>query len=252
MACWSRTSRASACTADNGHQAAGQGARQLLRLDQPPARSFIWEQAKQGDYAHGVRTWWLDACEPELRPEQSGNLRYHLGPGLEVGNIYPLLTPRASSRACAPSRRTRSSCCAGPPGPGSQRYGALVWSGDIDSTFDDLRRQITAGLNIGLSGIPWWTTDIGGFKGGDITTPGFRELIGGGSSSACSRRSAGCTASASRGARTTGPRRPARTTRSGRLATSLRDPAPLPAAQGAAAAPTSWTACGRPTRPACR
>ena len=60
---------------------------------------------------------------------------------------------------------------------GSQRYGALVWSGDIDSTFDDLRRQITAGLNIGLSGIPWWTTDIGGFKGGDITTPGFRELI---------------------------------------------------------------------------
>src|SRR6185437_3480813 len=50
-------------------------------------------------------------------------------------------------------------------------------SGDIDSTFDDLRRQIPAGLNIGLSGIPWWTTDIGGFKGGDITSPSFRELI---------------------------------------------------------------------------
>jgi alpha-D-xyloside xylohydrolase len=60
---------------------------------------------------------------------------------------------------------------------GSQRYGALVWSGDIDSTFDDLRRQIPAGLNIGLSGIPWWTTDIGGFKNGDITSPSFRELI---------------------------------------------------------------------------
>jgi alpha-D-xyloside xylohydrolase len=60
---------------------------------------------------------------------------------------------------------------------GSQRYGAAVWSGDIDSTFEDLRRQIPAGLNIGLSGIPWWTTDIGGFKGGDITSPSFRELI---------------------------------------------------------------------------
>jgi len=60
---------------------------------------------------------------------------------------------------------------------GSQRYGALVWSGDIDSTFEDLRRQIPAGLNIGLSGIPWWTTDIGGFKNGDITSPSFRELI---------------------------------------------------------------------------
>jgi alpha-D-xyloside xylohydrolase len=60
---------------------------------------------------------------------------------------------------------------------GSQRYGAAVWSGDIDSTFEDLRRQLPAGLNIGLSGIPWWTTDIGGFKGGDITSPYFRELI---------------------------------------------------------------------------
>jgi alpha-D-xyloside xylohydrolase len=60
---------------------------------------------------------------------------------------------------------------------GSQRYGALVWSGDIESTFDDLRRQIPAGLNIGLSGIPWWTTDIGGFKNGNIGDPTFRELI---------------------------------------------------------------------------
>ena len=60
---------------------------------------------------------------------------------------------------------------------GSQRYGAAVWSGDIDSTFEDLRRQIPAGLNIGLSGIPWWTTDIGGFKGGDIGSPSFRELL---------------------------------------------------------------------------
>jgi alpha-D-xyloside xylohydrolase len=60
---------------------------------------------------------------------------------------------------------------------GSQRYGALVWSGDIESNFDALRRQITAGLNIGLSGIPWWTTDIGGFKNGNIHDPVFRELI---------------------------------------------------------------------------
>jgi alpha-D-xyloside xylohydrolase len=52
-----------------------------------------------------------------------------------------------------------------------------VWSGDIDSTFEDLRRQIPAGLNIGLSGIPWWTTDIGGFKEGDIRSPAFRELL---------------------------------------------------------------------------
>jgi alpha-glucosidase (family GH31 glycosyl hydrolase) len=60
---------------------------------------------------------------------------------------------------------------------GSQRYGVAVWSGDVDSTFEDLRRQIPAGLNIGLSGIAWWTTDIGGFKGGDVRSPSFRELL---------------------------------------------------------------------------
>ena len=60
---------------------------------------------------------------------------------------------------------------------GSQRYGAAVWSGDIDSTFEALAEQIPAALNIGIAGIPWWTSDIGGFKGGDPSSPYFRELI---------------------------------------------------------------------------
>ena len=60
---------------------------------------------------------------------------------------------------------------------GSQRYGALVWSGDIMSRWEDFRRQICAGLNMGAAGIPWWTTDIGGFHGGVITDEGFRELL---------------------------------------------------------------------------
>ena len=60
---------------------------------------------------------------------------------------------------------------------GSQRYGAAVWSGDIQSTFEALQAQVRAGLNIGMSGIPWWTTDIGGFYGGNINTPYFQELI---------------------------------------------------------------------------
>jgi alpha-D-xyloside xylohydrolase len=60
---------------------------------------------------------------------------------------------------------------------GSQRYGAAVWSGDIATTFEALRAQIRAGLNIGLSGIPWWTSDIGGFHGGDPDDPDYRELM---------------------------------------------------------------------------
>ena len=60
---------------------------------------------------------------------------------------------------------------------GSQNYGALVWSGDIDTTFRSLRNQFAAGLNMGMAGIPWWTTDIGGFHGGNPDDPAYREVL---------------------------------------------------------------------------
>lgn len=60
---------------------------------------------------------------------------------------------------------------------GSQRYGALVWSGDISSSYEDFRRQICAGIHMSLSGIPWWTTDIGGFNGGNVEDEDFRKLL---------------------------------------------------------------------------
>jgi alpha-D-xyloside xylohydrolase len=60
---------------------------------------------------------------------------------------------------------------------GSQRYGACVWSGDIPSTFEYLRKQIPAGLNAAMSGIVWWNTDIGGFSGANVHDPEFHELL---------------------------------------------------------------------------
>ena len=60
---------------------------------------------------------------------------------------------------------------------GSQKYGALVWSGDIASSFESMRNQLVAGLNMGIAGIPWWTTDIGGFHGGNPDDENFRELF---------------------------------------------------------------------------
>lgn len=143
----------------------------------PDARRFIWEKVKQNYYDIGVKVWWLDACEPEIYPMDPQNLRFHLGNGLEVGHLYPLMHARAfydgmtAAGEAAPISLCRSAWA------GSQRYGAAVWSGDIPSTFEYLRKQLPAGLNIALSGIPWWTTDIGGFMGGDITSPYFRELI---------------------------------------------------------------------------
>ena len=60
---------------------------------------------------------------------------------------------------------------------GSQKYGALVWSGDIKSSFPSMKNQVAAGLNMGIAGIPWWTTDIGGFFGANINDPEFHELL---------------------------------------------------------------------------
>ncbi len=59
----------------------------------------------------------------------------------------------------------------------SQKYASLLWSGDIPSTFESLRDQMIAGLHMGLAGIPWWTTDIGGFMTDDAAAPDFRELL---------------------------------------------------------------------------
>jgi len=143
----------------------------------PRARDYVWSKVRDNYLKFGIKTWWLDACEPELVPEQPENLRYYIGPGLEVGNAYPMLHARGFYEGMQAEGEQEIVLLCRSAWAGSQRYGALVWSGDIDSTFEDLRRQIPAGLNIGLSGIPWWTTDIGGFSKGDINSPSFRELI---------------------------------------------------------------------------
>ncbi|GAC1468409.1 MAG: glycoside hydrolase family 31 protein [Ktedonobacteraceae bacterium] len=143
----------------------------------PEARQFIWGQVREHYFQIGIKTYWLDACEPELFPMDPDNLRFHLGNGLAVGNVYPQLHERGfyeQMRAAgedAPLNLCRSAWA------GSQRYGVAVWSGDISSTFETLQTQVRAGLNMAMSGIPWWTTDIGGFYGGDPESPEFRELL---------------------------------------------------------------------------
>jgi len=143
----------------------------------PEARRFIWDRVKCGYYDHGIKTFWLDACEPEMYPIQCDNLRYHLGDGRAVANIYPRCHAQAFYEGMCAEGETAFIFLARSAWAGSQRYAAAVWSGDILSTWEALRAQVRAGLNIGLSGIPWWTTDIGGFYGGDVNSDYFRELI---------------------------------------------------------------------------
>jgi len=143
----------------------------------PRARKFLWEQIRKGYVEYGIRLFWLDTMEPEIIPLELDNTRFYLGNGSEVAGLYPRFHSQCFYEGLlaegepAPMTLGRSAWV------GSQQYGAAVWSADIPSTWESLRRQVTGGLNICLSGIPHWTTDIGGFHGGDIDDPGFRELI---------------------------------------------------------------------------
>jgi alpha-D-xyloside xylohydrolase len=143
----------------------------------PDARKFVWDRVKENYYAKGIRIFWLDEAEPEYSVYDFDNYRYHIGSDMEVGNFYPVGYAQAfyeGMQAEGQSNVINLLRCAW---AGSQRYGALVWSGDIDCTFLTFRRQLAAGLNMGIAGIPWWTTDIGGFEGGDPDDPAYRELF---------------------------------------------------------------------------
>jgi alpha-D-xyloside xylohydrolase len=135
------------------------------------ARRLFWAQVDRDLFRRGMDAWWMDATEPDLLPTPDLDAqRAHMHPtamgtGSRVLNAYPLLNSQGvyeGQRAAAPDQRvfilTRSAFA------GQQRYAAATWSGDITSTWTALRQQIPAGLNFSLSGIPYWTVDIGGFS----------------------------------------------------------------------------------------
>ncbi len=143
----------------------------------PGARDYLWNKAKENYYEYGIKIFWLDEAEPEYSVYDFDNYRYHMGSNLQIGNIYPREYAKTffnGMEAQGQENIVNLLRCAW---AGSQKYGALVWSGDIASSFDSMRNQLAAGLNMGIAGIPWWTTDIGGFHGGNPDDPEFRELF---------------------------------------------------------------------------
>jgi alpha-D-xyloside xylohydrolase len=143
----------------------------------PGAREFVWSKAKESYYDKGIRVFWLDEAEPEYGIYDFDNYRYRIGPALQVSNIYPFMYAKAFYDGRRAEGETEIMNLIRTAWAGSQRFGALTWSGDIHSSFRSLREQLAAGLSMGIAGIPWWTTDIGGFIGGDPKDPHFRELL---------------------------------------------------------------------------
>ena len=136
----------------------------------PQARGLFWQQMLDHYYPLGIDAWWMDASEPNIRDCTDMDYRKALcgptalGPSTEFFNAYSLVNADAiynGQRGADPDKRvfllTRSGFA------GLQRYSTATWSGDIATRWEDMKAQISAGLNFSVSGIPYWTMDIGGF-----------------------------------------------------------------------------------------
>ena len=162
--------------ADRGNRMMLGGA-SIFDATHPGAREYVWSKARKNYYEDGIKIFWLDEAEPEYNHYQYDIYRYHLGPDVQIGNIYPVMFARAFYEGMSAAGQENVINLLRCAWAGSQKYGALVWSGDIDTTFRSMRNQFAAGLNMGLAGIPWWTTDIGGFHGGNPADPAYREVL---------------------------------------------------------------------------
>ncbi|MFV0502940.1 MAG: TIM-barrel domain-containing protein [Lachnospirales bacterium] len=139
-------------------------------------RKLYWEQTFKGLYQYGIDAWWCDSSEPftpewneKIKPEPDQNyIKFRDSASIyvdqEVSNAYALYHAKGiyeEQRKLNDGKRivnlTRSGYI------GQQKYGTILWSGDISATWDTLRKQIVAGLNMSASGIPYWTLDIGAF-----------------------------------------------------------------------------------------
>ena len=143
----------------------------------PRARKYVWEKCKKNYYDLGIKVFWLDEAEPEYGTYDFKNYRYHMGTNQQIGNIYPQQYSKGFWDGMIEAGQENPVNLVRCAWAGSQRYGALVWSGDIHSTWQDFRNQLCAGLHMGMAGIPWWTTDIGGFAMGNVNDPAFHELL---------------------------------------------------------------------------
>ena len=146
------------------------------------ARKEYWKNIDAALFEKGVDAWWLDTDEPETEGQQDNLLVDHklaIGSGARYANVYPLFHAGGVSEGQqAASDKKRVFILSRSAYAGIQRYGVTAWSGDVLSDWRTFQRQIPAGLNYAISGMPYWTTDIGGFiSGGNLNDPKFRELF---------------------------------------------------------------------------
>ena len=143
----------------------------------PETREYLYEKVKKNYLDLGIDMIWLDNAEPDYVKYDFDQYRYWLGTALSCSNIWPQYYSRAIYDNMIKDGRKNPVNLLRSGWAGSQKYGNVIWSGDVPSTFESFRDQLQCGLNMGLAGIPWWTTDIGGFMTDDVNDPSFRQLL---------------------------------------------------------------------------
>jgi alpha-D-xyloside xylohydrolase len=143
----------------------------------PEARDFHWDTVRRNYVDRGIRNFWLDSCEPEFRPAYGENVRTSLGNGAEMLSAYPFLHANRYADGLREAGKTDAVLLTRSTWAGGQRAPIILWSGDVWSNWQDYRAQIAAGCHAAMSGIGWWTTDIGGFYDGHGEDADFRDLL---------------------------------------------------------------------------
>ena len=146
----------------------------------PEARKYYWKLLDDALFKIGIDAWWMDTTEPETEGRETSILvtnHVALGNGARYADEFPVATTSAVYEGQRrESNQKRVFILSRSGFAGVQRNAAAVWSGDVNPNWETFRRQIPAGLNLSVSGIPYWTTDIGGFVAANPDDPAYREL----------------------------------------------------------------------------
>ncbi len=127
----------------------------------PDAAKWYWNVVNENYVKKGFDAFWADETEPDLSP---GNSYFHVGPGTEYFNVYPLFHTAAFYNGMRKDMKERALILARDAYLGAQHNGAIFWSSDISPNWDTLKRQVPTGINFVASGTPYWSTDIGGWQ----------------------------------------------------------------------------------------
>lgn len=162
------------------------GAETYVDMTNEKAVDIMFRFLKENYIRYGITSFWLDEAEPEIYPYDYDNMRMNMGNGMEISCFYPYAYNSQIEKRLFETVWNETQANMGEKDGiilvrsgwiGSQRLRSVLWSGDVPSTFESLRQQIQEGLEMAMSGIVLWTTDIGGFCGGDPDDSKFRELM---------------------------------------------------------------------------